>query len=216
MAALIATILAVAVSGEPVPADAVKSAHELREAIHAALVAEAGAETQAERLAAVARIVRLYGDLKDNPHIAFRDRVRLRTKLRSRLRRVAADMKRDLGKTNSEKIESAIASDSGASGGQAQSDPGKALVELIESTIRTETWTGRGGRGVVAVHAPGRVAGDAGAGGGGGFGGGIGGGGGVNSAAAQAESLIELIQTTIRPETWEVNGGRGTIMYWPH
>ena len=31
---------------------------------------------------------------------------------------------------------------------------------------------------------------------------------------AQARRLIDLIQTTIAPETWEVNGGRGTIRYY--
>lgn len=30
-----------------------------------------------------------------------------------------------------------------------------------------------------------------------------------------AEELIELIQTVVRPETWETNGGRGRIFYWP-
>ncbi|MDW8078457.1 MAG: hypothetical protein RMJ16_06165 [Thermoguttaceae bacterium] len=30
-----------------------------------------------------------------------------------------------------------------------------------------------------------------------------------------AEKLIELIETVVRPETWEVNGGRGRIFYWP-
>jgi hypothetical protein len=28
------------------------------------------------------------------------------------------------------------------------------------------------------------------------------------------EELVELIQTVIRPETWDVNGGTGTIYYW--
>ncbi len=28
------------------------------------------------------------------------------------------------------------------------------------------------------------------------------------------ELLVELIQTVIRPETWDINGGTGTIYYW--
>jgi hypothetical protein len=215
MSVLLATVLAVAVPAQPSSAaDGVKSAHELREAIHTALAAEARADAQGEHLGAVAAIVRLYSELKDNPNIAYRERVRLRAKLRIRLGRVASDMKHSLDKTGSAKEDPAIASDRGAPGGQAQPDPGKALVEMIESTIRSETWAAHGGKGTIGVHAAGGRAGRAGAGGGG-FGGAIGGGGGVNGAAAQAESLIELIQTTIRPETWEVNGGRGTIMYWP-
>jgi hypothetical protein len=29
------------------------------------------------------------------------------------------------------------------------------------------------------------------------------------------QALVELIQTTIAPSSWDVNGGRGTIYYWP-
>lgn len=31
---------------------------------------------------------------------------------------------------------------------------------------------------------------------------------------AGARELVELIRTTIAPETWDVNGGRGTIVYY--
>lgn len=33
-------------------------------------------------------------------------------------------------------------------------------------------------------------------------------------AAQEAEKLIDLIQEAVRPETWDVNGGQGTIRYW--
>ena len=33
---------------------------------------------------------------------------------------------------------------------------------------------------------------------------------------ANAQELIDLIQTTIAPETWEINGGQGTIFYFPN
>lgn len=32
--------------------------------------------------------------------------------------------------------------------------------------------------------------------------------------AAEARSLIDLIQATVSPETWDVNGGRGSIVYF--
>ncbi len=39
--------------------------------------------------------------------------------------------------------------------------------------------------------------------------------GGPNGADADyGQSLVELIQTTIAPETWDVNGGLGSIYYW--
>src|SRR5690606_36981616 len=30
------------------------------------------------------------------------------------------------------------------------------------------------------------------------------------------ETLVELIQNTISPEHWDVNGGPGSIVYWPN
>jgi hypothetical protein len=39
-------------------------------------------------------------------------------------------------------------------------------------------------------------------------------GGNQNPAAQEAEKLIDLIQEAVRPETWDVNGGQGTIRYW--
>jgi hypothetical protein len=38
-------------------------------------------------------------------------------------------------------------------------------------------------------------------------------GGGVTNGAAD---LINLIQTTVAPDTWEINGGRGAIVYFPN
>ena len=34
------------------------------------------------------------------------------------------------------------------------------------------------------------------------------------ASAARADELIRLIQATIAPDTWDVNGGRGTIRFW--
>ena len=38
---------------------------------------------------------------------------------------------------------------------------------------------------------------------------------GSGGVVANAQDLIELIQTTIAPETWEINGGKGSIFYYP-
>ncbi len=190
--------------------DSTAKAHELRGAVRSALSAEARAPDRDARLLAVADVVRVYDRLKTNPNIAYRDKVRLRTKLRSRLNRVAADLKREAVKSPNDTepmIDPSTAKVADAGGGQGVADPGEALIELIESTIRPDSWRDAGGRGAIVAHGPrGRAAG--------GFGGGIHGGGG-GGAAVQAEALIELIENTVRPETWEVNGGRGSIMYWP-
>lgn len=34
-------------------------------------------------------------------------------------------------------------------------------------------------------------------------------------AQDDGQALVELIQATIAPQTWDVNGGQGTIRYWP-
>jgi hypothetical protein len=39
-------------------------------------------------------------------------------------------------------------------------------------------------------------------------------GGGAMRIPDHGEQLVELIQTVIRPETWDINGGTGTIYYW--
>ena len=39
-------------------------------------------------------------------------------------------------------------------------------------------------------------------------------GGGALGMPDYGQQLVELIQTVIRPETWDVNGGPGTIYYW--
>lgn len=31
----------------------------------------------------------------------------------------------------------------------------------------------------------------------------------------EGQALVDLIQATIVPQSWEVNGGQGTIVYWP-
>jgi len=48
-----------------------------------------------------------------------------------------------------------------------------------------------------------------------GIGMGMGGAGGFGAGRADlGEDLVDLIQTTIAPDSWEVNGGPGTIRYW--
>jgi hypothetical protein len=39
-------------------------------------------------------------------------------------------------------------------------------------------------------------------------------GGGAFQTPDHGQELVDLIQTVIRPETWDVNGGQGTIYYW--
>jgi hypothetical protein len=36
----------------------------------------------------------------------------------------------------------------------------------------------------------------------------------AQAAADEAQKLIDLIQSVVRPDTWDVNGGQGIIKYW--
>jgi hypothetical protein len=38
----------------------------------------------------------------------------------------------------------------------------------------------------------------------------------AGGVATGADDLINLIQTTVAPDTWEINGGRGSIYYFPN
>lgn len=40
-------------------------------------------------------------------------------------------------------------------------------------------------------------------------------GGAGGASQSDAQSLIDLIQATIAPSSWDVNGGQGSIVYWP-
>jgi hypothetical protein len=83
---------------------------------------------------------------------------------------------------------------------------------------------GGGGGGMMGGGGMGGGGGGMMGGGGGGFGmrnvgnGGQGGAGGAGGAAGQADDLsddlIELIEDTIAPDTWDVRGGQGSIRYY--
>jgi hypothetical protein len=62
-------------------------------------------------------------------------------------------------------------------------------------------------QGILAQQAPAAAQG-------GGMGAGFGGGPNNNADDDNGPALVELIQTTISPASWDVNGGPGTVYYW--
>ena len=169
--------------------------HQFRTHVHETLVREARAQTFGERADAVRSLVDLYDALGQNTQLSQRERIRLRAKLRSRLKRVDADLRRQIDQPRESSANSSNPGTPAGGGAVNRHDP---LVELIETTIAPDSWRARGGRGVVMRpgHAPGGALGGAG-------------------HREGAKALIELIESTIAPDTWEVNGGRGVIRYWP-
>jgi hypothetical protein len=68
------------------------------------------------------------------------------------------------------------------------------LLDLIQTTVAPSSWQPYG-PGSISV-----------------FGGGGGAAGGGRSGARR---LVDVIQENVRPQTWDVNGGYGTIHVWP-
>lgn len=170
-----------------------RTGRELMRAAHEALARWARPEDHQVGLAAGQFIV-LYRELLADDKLASSQRRNLSGKIRGRLlvlqRRVEKHIAIQKRLARQQKRPQSI-----------KTPPGRGEV--------LAQWGGRGGGGLGG--------GFGGRGVGGGFGGaGFGGGmmGGMAGAGDNGEQLVELIQQTIAPATWDVNGGAGSIYYW--
>ena len=151
------------------------------------------------------------------------ERTRLRAKVRSRLMRVSKRVSAQVArakasaKREGRRAQSVATPDfskvlhqqlngigRGMARGAGAVDAGEALLELIKTTIRPGSWDDQGGPGSAVLYPrlgdAGRKFGDLLAG--------VARGGGVED---DGEELVELIQTVISPDSWDINGGRGPI-----
>jgi hypothetical protein len=187
-----------------------RSAKELRQAVGGAM-RRANAAKPAERPAAVQTLVDLFNELGRDRQLSALERQRLGAEVRSRLVRFAAQFRHEVtrdGQKNASRSSGGVAI-AEAGGGPAVEGLDE-LVDLIEKTIRPDDWVlaqrvggaGAGGQGAAA----GAAAGQAGAGA---FGGGL-----EQQTQANGEALAQLIQDTIAPDTWDIRGGPGTIIYY--
>jgi len=161
---------------------------ELRDATRAALRRWARPSDKEADLAARELLV-LYKELQQDDEMARSVREPLRNKVRGRLQKLSQQIKKRTA------IRKRLA----------KSKRPKSVANTGQDVLCQ--WGGFGGQGF----------------GGQGFGGGAGGpmmGGMGFGAPGQkrkddyGEDLVELIQATIAPQTWDVNGGPGTIYYW--
>jgi len=208
--------VAAARSGTLPPAvKAERSAKELRQAV-ADAARRANAAKPADRVAAVHSLVDLFTELGRDRQLSAPERQRLGAEVRSRLVRFSAQFRHEMAVANQR---SPSASTNGAvSGATAGAAGGPAaeglddLVDLIQKTIWPDDWVlaqrvggqGAGGQGVGGFGAGGGAAGQA-----GGAGGGL-----EQQTQANGEALAQLIQDTIAPDTWDIRGGPGTIIYY--
>jgi hypothetical protein len=200
-------------SGTITPAStksAERSAKEVRQAVADGL-RRANAAKGADRIAAVRSLVDLFNELGRDRQLSAPERQRLGADVRSRLVRFATQFQHELTRTAQHGSVGATVAAIGEAGGGPAADGLDDLVNLIQKTIRPDDWVlaqrvggaGAGGQGIGG----GAAAGQAGAGGG--FGGGI-----EQQTQTNGEALVDLIQNTIAPDSWDVRGGPGTIIYY--
>jgi hypothetical protein len=211
---------------------AARSPRQLRDAVTVALK-KINSAKGAERAAAITAMTDLYGELSRDRQLTQPERQRLAAQLRTRLQRCAAQLRYEsahagaLARSSSLSSGSAssqaspsqanlpTAAQAGAAGGPAAEGLDQ-LVDLIQMTLGgADNWLPA----QRAVNAP---AGQGGAGFGVGMGGagqngnqGGGGAGGLQQQTqANGDALVDLIEKTIAPESWDINGGPGSIVYY--
>jgi hypothetical protein len=177
---------------------AAKSAKDLRQAVTDGL-RHANSAKPADRQAAVTALVDVFKELGRDQRLPAKERQRLGAEIRSRLLRFATQFRHDLAHSGQRPADSRA----GAAGG-----PGveglNDLVDLIEKTIGPDDW--------VLAQRIGGPAGLPGAAAGGQAGGAY---GGIDQQTeANGQALVDLIENTVAPDSWDVRGGPGTIIYY--
>jgi hypothetical protein len=208
-----------------------RSPQQLRDAVAVALRQLNSAKLD-DRTAAVASITDLYRELTRDRFLTQSERQRLVGRVRTRLQRFAAQLRYEsthanaLAKassaaessktyrTNQSQASLPAAGPPGAAGGPAAEGLDQ-LVDLIQMTLGgPDNWlppqravnavAGQGGAGFGA-GAPGQNGNQVGGGGAGGL---------EQAAQVNGDALVDLIQKTIAPESWDINGGPGSIVYY--
>lgn len=191
--AVVAAEAAGPVAGEP--SAALRRYHEIDRDISAALRSEAQAATPADRVAAVQRMCELYRELAADPRLEASDVLKsYQAKLWSRMTRIQRQLEQQVAR----RAGSASGRTAGARtvGGRAASDA--ELLAMPEAASLSASTN-------ASPYTPG------GPGGGPASGGAAFGGGAVHD---HAQELIELIQRTISPNSWDVHGGQGSMAYY--
>ena len=159
----------------------------------------------AERVSAVAALVELFNELGKDRQLPPPERQRLGAEIRSRLLRFAAQFQHEFSRA----AQRSAADPDGIASVDAALDDLKNLVDVMRRNVGPEDW-------VLAqrIAAPGG-AGQVGAGVGAQAGGGSAGRSALDQQAeANGQALVELIQDTIAPDSWDIRGGPGSIVYF--
>jgi hypothetical protein len=163
-----------------------RSGRELADATHAALRKWAKASDKDADAAARSLLV-IYCELQQDTQLARSTRENLRTTVRARLDQLSTQIGKRIAKDKAP-----------SKADSAKADPTKA-----DPNVKSVAAAGSP-KPLAQVGVP--------AGGGGGLGGPAN--GQQNATADNGQLLVDLIQNTISPKSWDVNGGNCTIYYW--
>jgi hypothetical protein len=169
----------------------------------------ANAAKRADRTAAITALVNVFKELGNDRQLPQQERQRLGAEIRLRLERFATQFRYELARDGQR---APAQSPANAAGGPA-TDGLDNLVDLIQQAIGPQDWVlaqrigGPGGAGQPGAGFAGQPGSTS--GGGGAFGSSI-----DQAASANGQALVDLIQATIAPDTWDIRGGPGTIIYY--
>lgn len=187
-----------AVRPEPaVKASAQRGYHEIAKEMRDTMKREALTKSNEEKAAALVELCKLYKELARDPRLSTSDTLKeYKTTIWSRLTRSKAEIKGHLAreKRNAPKGKKPASENSELLAAQAS----EASQSLTNQLALVSYSLG----GPAKVFADGASARHDGA-----FGGG--------AQMNYGQDLIDLIEKTIAPDTWDVNGGPGTIVYYP-
>lgn len=206
-AAIIACLLSVqaaAAGGRPF--------HEIERQIGDALSREARAESFAERSQAVCDLAALFDEVRRDPRRETSDTLAaLQTRIRTRLLKVQKDLLRR--QAREKKAPAAAASDAGLLENARAIEISQAETSQAESSTAVSSalamqldWFGATQGGAARLISDGARSQGSSAASAGGRGGGV--------VPDNGPALVDLIERTISPDHWDVNGGPGAIVYY--
>jgi hypothetical protein len=193
LAAALASVEGVSAQGTantspPPAASEPRPYHDFHSQISELLKREAQAKEPSARSTAIRQICSLHGEIVRDPRFSTSDKLKeYRARLWSRLKKVQADLKRELArsadKSDKQALEDAQVLESADANSIAAADSLAASLALLDQS--------QGGPGYLLALGGGAVPGD------------------------HGRELVALIERTINPAFWDVVGGPGTIMYYP-
>lgn len=197
MSLWLGVVVALAAGGDDSMADKPlhRAPQELRNAIRDVMAGEAQAKTPAARADAVRELCRLYGEVLEHPTLIQDERLRLKALVWARLTKTKTELSNKIARDRK-----------AAEIAQRRAVRDNQQVTPINSSQADQTAYALAGQMDLVTRAMGGPAAMV-ANSGGSFGGG---------PADLGTELVDLIQRTIAPTTWDINGGPGSIVYFQH